>query len=166
MLCSVRTILISFSDICGSSCHCICGYALTIPPPHTLPYYPRTKHPTCPLSQLKNIGGGLPHSMIDARWRKLRLASESADSVCIRAHRYLHHVPPRPHTWLRTLTTSFHATALHSHMFPARTAPPHSHLYFGYKLPVRHVSPGLVTAQVGVSSVSLFDSHFKQSRFH
>jgi len=34
----------------------------TIPPPHTLPYYPRTKHPACPLSQFKTIGGGLPPS--------------------------------------------------------------------------------------------------------
>jgi len=58
----VRWALISFGDICGSACHCICGYTLTIPPPHTLPYYPRTKHPSCPLCQLKTIGGGLPPS--------------------------------------------------------------------------------------------------------
>ena len=40
-----RWALLSFDDICGSACHCICGYTLTIPPLHTLPYYPRTKHP-------------------------------------------------------------------------------------------------------------------------
>jgi len=34
--------LISFSDICVPACHCLCGYTLTIPPPHTLTYYPRT----------------------------------------------------------------------------------------------------------------------------
>jgi len=56
-----RWALISFGDICGSGCHCICGYTLTNPPLHTLPYYPRTKHPLCPLSQL-TIGGGLPPS--------------------------------------------------------------------------------------------------------
>jgi len=61
-ICHERWALISFGDICGSACHCICGYTLTIPPPHTLTYYPRTKHPSCPLSQLKTIGGGLPPS--------------------------------------------------------------------------------------------------------
>jgi len=61
-ICNKRWALISFGDICGSTCHCICGYTLTIPPPHTLPYYPRTKHSLCPLSQLKTTGGGHPPS--------------------------------------------------------------------------------------------------------
>ena len=52
--------LISFSDICVPACYCICGYTLTIPLPHTLPYYPGTQHPPCPLSQATTIGGGLP----------------------------------------------------------------------------------------------------------
>ena len=56
----------------------------TIPPPHTLPYYPRTKHPACPLSQFKTIGGdSLPWSaaaklMIDARQHRLCLSSCSS----------------------------------------------------------------------------------------
>jgi len=66
-----RWALISFGDICVPACHCFGGYTLTIPPPHTLPYYPWTKHPTCPLSQLKTIGGGLPLSIMGARWRNL-----------------------------------------------------------------------------------------------
>jgi len=38
----------------------IASAVTTIPPPHTLPYYPQTKHPSCTLSQLKTIEGGLP----------------------------------------------------------------------------------------------------------
>jgi len=34
---------------------------------------------------------------------------------------------------------------LHSHVFPANTPAPHSHLYFGYKLPVWHVPLGLAS---------------------
>jgi len=70
--CDMQRTLISFGDICGSACHCICGYTLTIPPPHTLPYYTRIKHPSCPLSQLKTNGGGLPPSERDSKtydWR-------------------------------------------------------------------------------------------------
>ena len=57
-----RWALISFYDIVRSDCHCICAYTLTISPLHTLPYYPQTKHPSCFLSLLKTIGGGLPPS--------------------------------------------------------------------------------------------------------
>jgi len=59
-ICNERWALNSFCEICGSACHCICDYTLTIPPSHTLHYYPLIKHPSCPLSQLKTIGGGLP----------------------------------------------------------------------------------------------------------
>ena len=41
-ICNERWAQISFGDTCGSACHCICDYTLAIPPPHTLPYYPRT----------------------------------------------------------------------------------------------------------------------------
>ena len=58
--CNKHWVVISFGDICLSAYPCSCGYTLTNPPPHTLPYYPRTKHPSCPLSQLRVIGGGLP----------------------------------------------------------------------------------------------------------
>ena len=59
-ICNERWALICFGDICGSACHCICVYTLTIPLPHTLLYYPQTKHLSCTLSQLKTVGGGLP----------------------------------------------------------------------------------------------------------
>jgi len=43
VICNERWALISFGDICVPFCPCSCGYTLTNPPPHTLPYYPRTK---------------------------------------------------------------------------------------------------------------------------
>jgi len=87
--------------------------------------------------------GGTP-SLI-ARWQNLSLARGSADFVCLRAHHYLHHGPPRSHTVPRTLTTPLHATTLHSHLFPTHTVAPHSHLYFGYKnaCPARTAGPRL-----------------------
>jgi len=79
------------------------------------PLLPSDQHPPCPLSQLKTIWLGLPPSIImGARWRNLRLARDSAESVCLRAHCYLHHAPPRPHTRPRTLTTPLYATTLHT----------------------------------------------------
>jgi len=125
-----RWVLIIFGDICGPACHyhCICGYTLTIPPPYTLPYYPRTNHPSCPLPQFKTIWGGLPQLTMGARRRNLRLARGSADSVCPRTHRYLHHAPPRPHTRPRTHTTPLHAITLHSHL-PLYSHPPHTHTF-------------------------------------
>jgi len=56
-ICNKHWVLISFGDICLSAYPCSCGYTLTIPPPHTLPYYPWTKHPSCPLSHFKTVGG-------------------------------------------------------------------------------------------------------------
>jgi len=61
-ICSEHWVLISFGDVCLSAYPCSCGYTLTISPPHTLPYYPQTKHPSCPLSHFKTVGGGLPPS--------------------------------------------------------------------------------------------------------
>jgi len=132
-ICNERWVLISFGDICGPASYCICGYGLTIPLPNTLPYYPRIHHHPCPLSQTTTIGGEFPPSIMGARRRNLRLARGSADSVCLRAHRYLHYAPPRPHTRPCTLTTFLHTATLHSHLLPANAAPPHSHLC----LPVR-----------------------------
>ena len=60
--CNKHWVVISFGDICLSAYPCSCSYTLTNPPPHTLPYYTRTKHPSCPVSQFKTIGGGLPPS--------------------------------------------------------------------------------------------------------
>ena len=88
-ICNERWVLISFGDICGPTCHyhCICGYTLTIPPPHTLPYYPRINLPRVLLWL------GLPPSIImGAQRHNLRLARGSAKSVCLSADRYLHHV--------------------------------------------------------------------------
>ena len=146
VICNERWALISFSDICGPASHGICVYTLTIPPPHTLPYYPGTQHPLCSLSQWDPPQwGGIPWDNMGARRRHLRLVGVSADSVCLRAHHYLYHAPPRPQIRPHTHTTPLHASTLHSHLLPAHTAPPHSHLYFGYKLPVRHVPLGLVS---------------------
>ena len=87
---------------------------------------------------------GIPPSIImGARRQNLRLARGSAESVCLRAHCYLHHTPPRPHSRPRTLTTPLYATALHSHLIPAHTPALHGHLSFGYKLPVTARTPGL-----------------------
>ena len=79
------------------------------------------------------LWGDSPPSIMSARRRNLRLACGSAELVFLRAHRYLHHGPPRPHTRPRTNTTPLHATTLHSHLLPAHTVVPHSHLYLGYK---------------------------------
>jgi len=57
----------------------------------------------------------------------------------------MYHVPSRPLTQPRTNTTPLHVTTFHSHLLPAHTTPSHIHLYFVYKLPVRHVPPGLVS---------------------
>jgi len=69
------------------------------------------------------------------------MARGSTDFVCLRAHRY--HGLPRSDTWPRTLTTPLHATTLHSHLLPAHTPAPHSHLSFGYKLTVTTRTTGL-----------------------
>jgi len=61
-----------------------------------------------------------------------------------------HHGLPGSHTWPRTLTTPLHATTLHSHLLPAHTPAPRSHLCFGYKQPV----PG---ALLGFASVAAKD---------
>ena len=133
--------LISFEDICVPAYPCSCGS----PPPYP-PLLPLDQHPPCPLSQLKTIWLGLPPSIImGAHCQNLRLARGSAESVCLRDDGYLHHALPRPHTHPRTLTTPFHAATLHSHLLLTHTPAPHSHLCFGYKLPVPGVSLGLVS---------------------
>jgi len=107
--------------------------------------------------------GGTPGSpgtsqslMMGARQRHLRLARDSANSVCLWPHRYLYHAPTRTHTRPRTLTTPVHATAHHSHLLPANTPVPHSHLYFGYKLPVtgRALGPSQPSLRTKLPSTS------------
>jgi len=79
------------------------------------PLLPSAQHPPCPLFQLKTTWLGLQPSIIMVvRRRNPRLARGSAESVCLRAHRYLHHAPPSSHTRPRTLTTPLHVTALHT----------------------------------------------------
>ena len=111
--------LISFGDICVPACHCICSHTLTIPPAHTLPYYPTTESPLCPLSQTTTIGGGLPPSIMCARRRHFSLARRSTDLLCLRHRHHLHHDLPRSHTRPRTHTTPLYAITLHSHLLPA-----------------------------------------------
>ena len=119
------------------------------PPPHPCPPILGPNFPRVLFSRLRPLGGDFSRdpseSIMGARQRHIRLARDSADSVCLRAHRYLFHAPPSPHTRPRTFTTPLHATTLHSHLLPANTPPPHSHLYFGYKLPVWGVPLGLAS---------------------
>jgi len=113
------------------------------------------------------LGGDPPASITGARRRNLRLARGSADSFFLRADRYLHHGPPRPHTWPRTHTTPLHATTLHSHLLPAHTAPLHSHLYFGYEQPVWHVPLGLTSvAAKDSATLHIHSTHSINSRKH
>ena len=105
------------------------------------PYYPRTQQPLGPL-QATTIGRGLPPPMR----RNLRFARGIADSFRLRAHRYLHQAPPRPHIQPHTLTTPLHATTLHSHLLQAHTPAPHSYFCFGYNQPVPGALLVLVSA--------------------
>jgi len=82
-ICNERWVLISFGDICVPVCPCSCGYTLTDHPPHTLPYYPRTKHPSCPVSQATTLGRGLPLPIMCARRQNLRLARGRARFVFV-----------------------------------------------------------------------------------
>jgi len=85
-------------------------FPLSIPSPTTL-------GPTSPVSSfpVEDHWVRLPPSIImGVRRRNLRLARGSAKSVCLRAHHYLHHKPPRPHTRPRALTTPLYATTLHT----------------------------------------------------
>jgi len=143
-----RWALSSFGDICGSACQCIRGYTLTIPTPHTLPYYPQTKDPSCPLSQSKTIGGGLPPSERGDKTYDCRAATPTL-LVFVLIATYTDGLT-RSHTWPRTLRTPLHATTLHSHLLPAHTPAPRNHPCFGYKSPV----PG---ALLGFSSAAAKD---------
>ena len=136
--------LISFSDIVCllviALADMLSPFPLPIPFPPTLG--PNIPHILFPRS--RPLVGDSPPSRMGAQQRHLQLASGSAASSCLRTHRYLLHVPPRPHTRPRTCTTPLHATTLHSHPLTANTPAPHNHLYSGYKLPVTARSPGLV----------------------
>jgi len=110
---------------------------------------------------------GLPPSIIKgARRRNLRFARGSAESVCLRADHYLHHVEDHwggtPSVRARRITYDWRAAAptlfvfvliatctmARQHLTPSlpphsRPSPaPHSHLCFGYKQPVLGVSLG------------------------
>jgi len=102
-----------------------------------------------------------------ARWQNLRLARSSADSLFLRAHCYLHHGPPRSHTWPRTHTTTLHANTLQSHIFPAHTPAPHSHLCFGYTQPVPGALLGLISAAAKDSATPhIHSTHSINTRKH
>jgi len=57
VICNERWALISFGNICRTTCHWICGYTLTISPSHTLPYYPQTNIPCVLISSWRPLGG-------------------------------------------------------------------------------------------------------------
>ena len=107
-------------------------------------------------SRLRPLGEDSPRSIMGARRRNLRLARGGTDSLYRHIQSYLHHAPPRPHTRPGTLTTPLHATTLHSHLLPANTPVPHSHLYFGYKLPVtgRALGPSQPSLRTKLPSTS------------
>ena len=126
-----RWTLISFRYICVPACHLCCGYTLTVLPFLTLSYYPRTQHPPCPLYQATTIGVGLSPSIMGARRRNLRLAHGSADSGCLRAHRYLHHAPLRLHPASHPHNT---LACKHSPLPPPCVLPPPTHPH----LPTHH----------------------------
>jgi hypothetical protein len=127
-----RWTLISFGDICVPACHCCCGYTLTIPPSHTLPYYPRTQHHPCPLSQARSLGGDShPRSWVRGGktydWRAAApiLVVFVLTAIC---------------TMVRQDLTPGLAPTQHPCMQPHFTptsSPPTllSHVHFGYKLP-------------------------------
>ena len=88
-----------------------------------------------------------------SRPRAQRLSAECASASCV--------VLPR------TLTTPVHATTLHSHMFPTRTAPPHSHLYFGYKQPVLGALLGFASAATeDRATLHIHSTHSINTRAH
>ena len=157
-----RWALISSCDICVPACHCICGYTLTIPPPpHTLPYYPRTQYLPRPLCQTTIIGGGLPSldhgrvavkPTIGARQRRLCLSSCSPLPAPCSAN--------TPHLALHTHnTTPLHATTLHSHL-PLYLHPPHTHT-FQHIIFCKYTAPRLCVGLFvkGAQSMGLLDVH-------
>jgi len=157
-------VLISFSDICAPACHCFCGYTLTFPLPHTLPYYPGTQHPPCPLSQATTIGGGLPAPPHSHLYFGYELPVQFA---------HLGLSQPSVRTELPSTSTQDDST----HSINTRKHPTPTYLGQVYKrdLVVPPCSPHqrafvygacTGTAQLGVSLVSLVDLLFKQSRLH
>jgi len=123
--------LISFGDICGSGWHCICGY----PPSPYPPLLPSDQISPVSSFPVEDHWGGNPSiengrggEIYDWRAAAPTLFVLVLTTTCTMRH---HDLTPA-HTRPRDLTTPFHATSLHSHMFLARTVPPHSHLYFGY----------------------------------
>jgi len=137
-------------------------FTLPIPSPTTIgPNIPRVLFP-----RPRTLEGIPPPSIMDARWRHLRLAVSSADSV-FRAHRYPHYAPPRLHAWPCTLTTPLHATTHHSNLLPAHTPVPHSHLYFGYKVPFLGVSLGLTSVHTkDRATLHMHSTHSINTRKH
>ena len=112
-------------------------------PPHTLPSYPRTQHPPCPLPQWVgtppiNPGRAAASPMIGAQQLRLCLSSCSPLPDPCSAETSL--PASHPHTTLACKTT------LHSHLLSTHIPAPHSHLYFGYRQPVPGAPLGLVSA--------------------
>jgi len=151
-ICNEHWVLISFGDICLSAYPLSCGYTLTIPPPHTLPYYLQTKYPSCRLSH-KTVGGGLPPSERGVKtydWCAATLFVFVLITTCTMVCQLdkISHLTSHPHN------TSA-ATTLHSHLLPTHTPAPHTHLYFGYKSACPGRTPGLVPTVVAKDSATL-----------
>jgi len=104
-------------------------FSLPIPSPPTL----GPKHPPRPLSKVTTIGGGLP-PLNHGR-------AAATPTIGARQHRLCLSSYPAP----CSAETSHRPRTLHSHLLPTNTPALHSHLYFGCKLPVRHVPLGLAS---------------------
>jgi len=71
---------------------------------------------------------------------------------CMQPHFTPTSSPPTPPVWARRRWSG---------------APPHSHLYFGYKLPVRHVPPSLVSAAAkDRATLHIHSTHSINTRKH
>jgi len=100
-----------------------------------------------------------------ARRRNLRLARGSADSVCLRAHCYLHHGLPRPHTRPRTL-----ATPLQPHFTPTSSPPTPLHPIAISILAINYLSGSHTWAcpNVGkdIATLNIHSTHSINTRTH
>jgi len=158
-----------FSDICVHDCHCMCGCTPPLPLPITmpLPYYSLAQLHCVPPQATQRAGGviallvrHIPRSLTSdtTSLQPRRGARGGANSVGLRASRYLHDTLTRPHTLPHTHTTPLHPTTLDSHLPPDHATAPHIHVYFqvGYKLPVWHVPMRFVSSATKDRSTPTF----------
>jgi len=152
------------------ACHCVGGYTLTISPslfpfPSLLPSGPPSPVSSFPGhdhwggTPLLDHGRAAATSKIGARQCLLCLSSCSPLPASCAAK--TSHPASHPHNTLA------YAITLHSHLLPAHTAPPHCHLYFGYKLPVPSAPLGFVSAAAtDRATLHIHSAHSINTRKH